>query len=345
MRIAHWSIWAPNRSGMYETTRDLVVAQREIGVECGFIDAMDPSVKTAGTFSSDSNTFADSADIYGMHLAIPEPYASDGTPVIVFLHGHPLYSMQVELYGLESGNDKPWQVVLHYIRRADPVWFVNFWEDDQGDYWRAIDGVRDKPRMRFVPRGIVFGDRYTCAGPKKSFEGNPVILIADQFRLFKDALPSLYGAYHYWLRNPEARVYLYAAPPAGSKERATLESWLVNSPLHRMIGGIFEIVPDIEEAYRAADMLVSTVTCESRVVLEAHACGCPTVAPWDSAIVQPKRYWRPREVADAIEECWGSFPSRDPLAREALSTQVKEAYNIRQTAEALRDLYTEIIEG
>ena len=343
MRIAHWSIWAPNRSGMYHTTKDIIVGQRALGIDCAFIDAIEPTAKTDGQFRCESHHYADSADIYMMHLAVQEPYQSDGTPMVIALHGHPLYSMQTELYGLEEGNAKPFSTILNFFRRTTPTWFITLWGEDQGDYWAALDGVRGKPRVRSIPRGIDFGDTFTMDGPTRELEGDPVILIADQFRYFKDALPSLWGAYHYWLQNPRARVYMYAWPPVNSRERDCLDLWIQSSNLHQAVGGVFEIVDYLPEVYRAADVLISTVTCESRVVVEAQACGCAVIAPWpEGADCNVERFWRPSYIAEAIDGLHkgGAFI---PEARAARSAKVREQFAIRKTAEALQELYGEIM--
>ena len=346
MRLAHWSIWAPNRSGMYHTTRDIVRTQQERGMDCGFIDAFDPTPKTDGTFSAVGHQYADTADIYAMHLTVPEPYMSDGTPVIVFLHGHPLYSMQVELYGLEGENDRPWTTIFNMFNRSTPTWFVSFWKDDQADYWAALEGIRNESRVWYAPRGIRFGKTFSPDGPTRHLEGDPAIVIADQFRMFKDALPALWGAYRYWERNPKARVHLYALPPKTSREREAIERWILSSNLHRCIGGMYEIVDYLPEVYRAADVLVSTVTCESRVMLEAHACGCPTVAPWDSAHTRVANWWRPDCIADAIETCWVHFDhGAKDQRRRSLAADVRTQYDINRTVDSLAECYARVMEG
>lgn len=342
MRVAHWSIWGPNKCGMYHTTKDIVEAQNALGLDTAFIDPLDPNPKTDGQFKLQGHHWADTADIYMLHLTIPEPYMSDGTPLIVALHGHPLYSMQTELYGLEQGNPAPFSTIITYFNRTEPTWFVSLWKEDQGDYWDAIDGLREVPRIRYVPRGIAFGDRWSPEGPKRDLEGDPVIVICDQFRYYKDALPSIWGAYHYWLRNPKARVYLYGMPPSGCPQRATLESWLAFGSLHRCVGQTNDIVDYLPEVYRAADVLLTTATCESRVVVEAQACGCAVAAPWpEGADVVVDRFWRPNAVADAIEEVVAT--KCKPADRAARAKKVRQQFDIRKTAQALKSLYEEIL--
>lgn len=321
---------------MYETSRDIVIGQRKIGIECGMIDAHNQIQQTDGSFSTENVRYADLADVYVMHLAVPEPYLSDGTPVVIALHGNPLYSMQSELYGLEPGNTEPFTTILRYFQRTSPTWFASMWEEEQGSYWDAIDGARE--RMRYIPRGIHFGDKWTPQGEQKDLDGDPCIVIADQFRLFKDALPVLWGAYHYWMRNPKARIYLFGLPQQGHECRTRLDRWIGESNLHRMIGGTFGVVNYLPDVFRRADVLLSTVTGESRVVLESMACGCKTVAPWPGSTVPVDRFWEPPLVADAIEDALS-----DRETREERSDMIRSAFPLEATARGWQKLYEEIL--
>lgn len=336
MRIAHWSLWAPNRSGMFHTTKDIVESQRSLGLDCGLIDALKPEPKTDGKFTAEGYQYADTADIYALHLAIPEPYMSDGTPQVIFLHGHPLYSQQVELYGLEPGNDKPFTTICNYFNNTDGKWFVSFWEDDQKAYWDVLDNGRN--RVRYIQRGIRFGDEWTPEGKARQLEGDPCIVIADQFRVFKDVLPCLWGAFNYWLENPKTRIYMYGLPPRNSRERECLDRWLTSTGMHSAIAGLEGIVDYLPEVFRRADVVVSNVTCESRVVVEAAACGCKVVAPWESATAYVRKPWRPDSFARGIAEAVDSNATREKIAKAA-----RKDFNSDKTAEQLMELYEEIM--
>lgn len=351
MRIAHWSIWAPHRSGLYHTTKDLVVAQRQAGIECGFINAQDGQSRTDGQFASDDFRYADTADIYMMHLAVPEPYYSDGTPLVIVLHGNPLYSMQTELYNLEAGNPAPWTTILTYFNRQQPTWFLSMWEDEQRGYWDCIAGEYQRHRMWYAPRGIVFGDEWSPEGPKRDLEGDPVIVIADQFRLFKDALPTLFGAYRYWVENPKTRVHIYGLPEVGHEAREKLERWLMRSGLHRMIGSLNGIVDYLPDVFRSADILLSTVTGESRVVLEAMACGCAVVGPWKGATVCVDRFWEAdildAEIARTLGGGMGQARRQKAVAKavETLEELCPDLLKTGVTAEDVADMNAVALAG
>lgn len=336
MSIAHFSIFSPNRSGMYSTTRDIVIGQKEAGIDCGFIDAMDPHPKSDGNFRTEGFKYADTADIYGLHLMVPEPYYSDGTPMAIFLHGHPFYSMQVELYGLEEGNDRPWTTIENYFGRTEKTLFVSFWEEDQKSWWDVLDG--DRNRMRYARRGIYMDENMTHLGTQRDLEGSPVIVIADQFRMFKDILPVLTGAQLYCDKNPKAKIHLYGLPPTTSRERDCINRWLLASRMRYNIASLNEIVDYLPEVFRTADVLVSNVNCESRVVVEAAACGCKVVAPWEYANSYVEKPWRPDSFCNAIEKAVESKQNR-----EQLSIETRDMFNISKTVEDLERIYNELL--
>jgi glycosyltransferase involved in cell wall biosynthesis len=326
---------------MYHTTCDIVTGTRAVGIDAGFIDSQDPTPKSDGNFAAEALAWADTADLYMLHLGIPEPYFSDGTPLIVCMHGHPLYSMQIELYGTEPGNEAPFSTLLAYFSRKAPTWFVSFWEREQSGYWTPLDDTRKHPRVRYIPRGIdIEGSGLGADGPTVDLSGKPAIVIADQFRLFKDAIPSIWGAYNYWRDNPEARVHLYAMPPEGTKSREVLNRWLLDTGIHRCIGSVNGVTQHLPEVLRSADVLLSTVTGESRVLVEAQACGCPVVAPCPEADVQCDAFWLPQKVAAALGR---AIDSGSPQARAARAERTKAAYRIERTAIALQRLYKEIL--
>lgn len=308
---------------------------------------MDGVAKTDGKFSSETHLWADTADVYVMHVSVPEPYYSDETPLVIMFHGAPLYSMQTELYGLEQGNPTPWNTILRYLKRQEPTWFVSLWEEEQGDYWRAVAGEHQKDRLRFIPRGVRFGEEWTVDGSKRDLDGNPVIVVADQFRYFKDAIPCLFGAYQYWLHNPKARLHLFGLPEKGHPARETIERWLAESELHRMIGSVNGIVNYLPEVFRAADVLLSTVPGESRVALEAQACGCAVAAPWPGADATVLDFWQPERLADGIASIiWGEgIPDSCDERRKGRAAKVREVFDIRKTAEGMKALYEEILDG
>ena len=299
MRVAHWTFIAANRSGMYETAKELCLAQRALGLDCGLIDAFDPKTQQCdGDLKTETYHYADGADLYVLHSHVPEPWMHDGTPIIVMLHGMPHYSWETELYMQEGGNQSPFSQLMAYFNDIETIArFVTLWSP-QLTTWDILDDYRG--RTRFAPNGIDLG-RYTPDGPKKSLAGNPKLLVADQARMCKDPFFVVMGAE--WFRahhEPEARLTMVGMPPigGGNRVRERWEHLLENSGCKRVVAQRYGILPDLEKHYRDADILLSVTPDESRVYKEAIACGCDVVSPY-------------LNTAQLTEE-WLDLPHGDP---------------------------------
>ena len=281
MRCAHFCIWAPNRSGMFETAAELVSAQQAIGLDCGLIDAMNPKTsQTDGRVKTETYHYADGADIYVLHSHVPAPWMQDGTPVVVMLHGMPHYSWETELYMQEGGQQSPFSQLMSYFNDVETCKrFVTLWSP-QLTTWDILDDYRG--RTRFAPNGIDLG-RYTGAGKRKALAGKPKLLVADQARMCKDPFFVVMGAEWYRAHHePEARLTMVGMPPLGSgnRVRERWENLLENSGCKRVVAQRYGIMPDLECYYRDADILLSVTPDESRVYKEGIACGCDVVSPY-----------------------------------------------------------------
>lgn len=342
MKIAHFSLFAPHRSGMYETTRDLVLAEREAGIEAELIDHVRcTEVLRDGTFATGTIKFADVADVYCLHAAIPQPYYGDRTPKVFVLHGHPLYTWQSELYGLEPGNPKPFSTTLMYVRDPRIDRLVTFWEDQAG-YWQVLDGQRHVNRLRVVPRGLYWGSNLRADGERANLVGDPVLVIADQFRLLKDSFALCFAAAIFARKHPGARLHLFCIPPEGTAPGDGIRDVLMNSEIRSVLGSVNEVSETVEDVFRGADILLSSVRGESRVVLEALACGCDVVAQ-SGNVASEADFRDPEHIAETIEKVWLKRQAGGEAHRQALSAKVRKRYDIRKTVAGLKAVYEELL--
>jgi len=342
IKVLHWSLFAPNRSGMYHTTKDLVIAQQAAGIDAQMVCAFRPeTVHADGDFRTVTSKWKDVADIYVLSSRINPPAYNDGTPIVFLLHGHPLYSWQSELYGLEPANPTPWTTSLRYFGEQCIQRFVTFWPD-QLPYWQALDGPRKESRVRLVPRGIMFGDRFTPQGPKEELAGDPVLVIADQFRLFKDSFALWFAAREFQKRHPEARLHMYVIPPADTKPGEAIRRVISESELRYVVGSLNPIHEHIERVFRAADIVLTSVISESRVALEAMACGADVVSQFCDG-THEACFRSPATIADTIEKVWLERQEEGPGRRERLSREVRERFDIRRTVEGMRQVYEELL--
>lgn len=342
MRVAHWNLFAPNASGMYETVKDIVQAQRERGLDCAMIDANNPAVvQRDGDFATETFAYADTADVYVMHSHIPAPYLGDGTPAVCCLHGMPLYSWQSECFHQERDNEAPWSQIMAYFRGGNFDRFVTFWRDHL-DWWSVFDADHGGERLHYVPRPINLGD-LTLDGPAREVAGEPSILLCDQFRLCKDPGALWFGAWHFWRDHPTATVHQYALPPENSREYKACVRTLQYPTVAPMMGLVDHIIDYLPEVMRGADILLTSVPVASRVVAEAMACGCSVVSGGARGTYACNPI-DPQSVDAALERAWEARAKagRDE-ARKLYAAQARDLYDPLNTADGMIAIYEELL--
>jgi len=326
---------------MYETSKEIIEAQRELGLDCAMIDAFNPrAVQDDDGFKSEPFTYADGADVYVMHSHIPEPYLSDGTPVVCCLHGMPVYSWQSECYYQERRNDAPWSQIVQYFAGDTIARFVTFWEQHL-IWWKVLDAEHGGKRVRYVQRPIGLGD-LALDGPKRELEGAPVLVLADHFRLCKDPFQLWFGARHYYEQNPNARLHQYALPPPESREYKSCARLLDSPSFRGFVGHVENIVEYLPEVFCAADILLTSVPVASRIVAEAKACGCDVISAGAVGTVKAD-VSDPLDIAERIDAIWRGRSGNIQVAREANAREARELWNPLETARQMITVYEELV--
>lgn len=343
MRIAHWSLFAPSQSGMYHTTRDMVEAERAAGMEAELICMNSVGgPQRDGAFFTAPASYSNLADIYALHSRVDPPYWGDGTPIVFIAHGQPAYTWQTELFGLEPGNPAPWSTSMYYFRAPEVSRIVTFWRD-QLPFWQVLDGPRAAERVRYVPRGIVFGDRWVPEGPTMALPGDPVLIIADSLRLCKDMVTPLFAAGLFARKHPGARLHIFGIPDRGTKIGDAIHNTIEGSELRTVCTSVSPITTELEKALRCGDILLSAVRGESRVAIEAAACGMEVVTQscdntWEADFRDPEA------LCETIERAWEARQSAGREARrQEIARQTRERYDMARTAEGLRAVYEELV--
>lgn len=311
MRIAHFNAFTPNKQGMYETIKELCVAQNKLGLDTGIFDPEHPKGGLKdGTFEAKSEDWAREADIYMIHSILPERFFGK-RPTLFFAHGMPEALLHDEMaydgvcgYRLhdnraitaKTSNPKQEQIFLcreelkfikeaplttwlHYLSQPWCHGMVTFWPRHQ-PIWKLF--VPDKI-CEYVPGGIDL-DRYSMFGKngqqleKERFSGSPTFLYADMWRYMKNPFFTFLAFKEVVKAHPNA-TYNGIACPTGQ-----VMMWqLIIKTL-----GLTKNIPSppityhraMERLYRGNDALISPVLDTSRVAKEAMSCGMPVLSKY-----------------------------------------------------------------
>jgi len=290
LRIAHWSLWGPRRSGMYETVRELISAENRIeGVLAGMC-----AVPSAGTSQREKNAhfqggFVDTqhpemrtqdwgwgykfADIHVIHFSFdlklgrlkPKVFMAHGTPEAV-----------IESALREPGSGK--RSLLSGAEWIDKFEATIVTSQRAKQFWEVFDSSGKK--MHIVNKGIDL-EWWQRSGTKADLPGKPSVLYGEVWRGIKHPARLFYAVNELYERNKEVRLNPWSLGPS----RQFWEEFVIQAGFQDFLGA--NRIPGVQEYpehyYSRGDVLVSPVQAGdlSRVAQEALACGCPVVS-WDT---------------------------------------------------------------
>lgn len=270
MKIAHYAIVTPRRCGLYETTRELVVALRERGVDSRIVDPK--PMKQWEALEEDRGAPIERGawdpDILVSHSGLGN-MEDCGKPIVHVAHGRPRHSFLNEV---EGGTPV---YSYHYDTNAKPQFraVVTFWPQ-HAPYLRVM--YPDKPvHVVQAPVDLEHWSPGKSAYDFAGHAGRINVVCADSFRNDGDCFDPL-NAFALWARENGARQpKIHVFGKAGN-----MRGW---SALIRRIqdDGHFGILQgwaaDLRVVYRKADLVITPHAIDVRTVREAMACGCPVL--------------------------------------------------------------------
>lgn len=264
MKIAHVAIATPGRCGLYETTRELVAAERAAGVDARIVDPQPtrfhPGAEDRGV-PLEAIPWAAEADVIADHSGIDVDGLRDlPGPFIYVNHGRPAASFRQERAGRAPA------MSYWYRRGRDPRYkaVVTFWRE----HVPALTAMWSQPVTAITPP--VDLERWTPEGPRAMLPGRgPHIVIADMWRDDVDPFPCVVAFATFAATTP-ATLHLYGVPA----DRRGLDPWLAILRERGQLGTVAGWVSDLAPVYRAADLLISPHHIWTRALREAMACGC-----------------------------------------------------------------------
>lgn len=275
MKVAHAVIVSPNRCGLYETTRELVFAERALGLDARLVDPKpmkeyahleeDRGVPIAGM---DWGAGADLVVSHSGHDGTP--LAETSQPIVHVAHGRPLSTFLGERDGGAPGYS-------YNVRRSQHSRYrcaVTFWPEYE-PIFRTL--WREKPVHVVTPP--VDASYWSPGLTSYDFGGKAAainVVMTDPWSR-RDVSP--FHAVHAFARFaqlvPGARLHLYAVD--GNTKGIDAMRMLLGASM----GVVQGWASDLRSVYRAADLLITPHRIYTRSIREAMACGCQVVSGRD----------------------------------------------------------------
>jgi len=350
MKVAHFGNFAPNRAGIHSAARDLILAERSVGIESNYIDygsEVDCTFSRVWMKDGEVTTVSpdwaiDEADIIVHHSAIPPQVEKTGKPTVMYLHGRPEYSFMLDWM-------KKTGCMREEIHRATlPQYkkFITFWEEHL-NHWKYLFPDKD---VGLVPPPIDL-KTYSIEGKTHQFKpeenGSPNILICDMWREDITPFNSVIAAMKFAeLYCPTAKIHVIAVPMPG-QSNPVIDIMFGNLRKSGYLGRIATIIKNLDEVMRASDILVSPVGIETRTILEASALGLPVVAGTGCKLASFTS--DPRNINNtvvAIRKCWEKIKSTNRITiKNSVRKRMEKNYGLKKTGNEVRILYEEILDG
>jgi len=342
--IAHWAIFAPHASGLYETCKELIQEENKMdGVIAGLVEPDNAKGGNVDT-SSSPNLMSQShdwafrdANLHMIHSSI-SGISQRLEPNIFFIHGSPEACLWSELEPFDKGFSMTSS--FQYMERSEYV--IVFQKRHQYIWEHFSPG-----KVRFVEKGIDL-ERWTPNGMKMRFNGKPNILYGDVWRSLKDPFVIFFAMNEYFKKNPLMRFHPWAL---GDKRR--IWEMIINKPgFYKFLGeyGLSGSQGYPEHWYRGGDMLISpTLLGEpSRVLQEALACGCPTIT-WDcneygdTIAFKKARPFDPIDMAEKCADLWEEIQADPKGVRRRARKLAEDNYDMKKMAKQVVGLAKEVV--
>ncbi len=337
MKVAHFGVFAPYASGQFETVRDLIKAERIVGIEAGFIDygadgnpASRVGLKDEGLESLPID-WAENADLFVRHSAIPKEIKNN-IPIITALHGRPENSLLLEHYGKSS--------VISEVRKLKTS-FITFWEEFVFQWKCMLNGNGGDLFYVSPPLDI---SRYENIEPHLFADdenGEPNIMIADLWREdvspFNVLMSAIYYKEHF---NKKAKIHIYSVPKGKGFD------FLLDLKKSGMMGEVKPHIRGLESRYASADIVLTPHIIATRIIREAMASGLPIVAGEGCRYTDYSA--DPRNIplfASKIDECWQMVKGNKLyFSNVQKKTAIKE-FGLEKIGKEIRGVFEKVIEG
>lgn len=295
MKVAHFARYAPNACGLYEAARDFVRLDVSAGYGAIFVDKGDREGKGRQPGAVDDRggyrlvvqdyAAAKDADLFVCHDFPDSAWLMETkAPILFVFHGKPLDCFRPEQNAQKAGSRAACEPGAYSLLAQAARWprtkkCLTMWQEHV-EFWRPII-PEDKIACTGDP--VIDQERFTPEGKTWKIPGELIgkwnVMIADSWRADTDIYEIFHGALIGCLR-AGARLHLYGLEL--TTDQKCLPCWELLITYGQKLGLLGERwarVADMEERYRAMDLVVTANRSTSRILMEAMSCGCAVVGP------------------------------------------------------------------
>lgn len=333
LKIAHFTIFAPHIAGQYATVKDLILAERALGIDAQLIDygLGGKPVSRVGLVDGDITTVpvswaVEEADIIIRHGDVSKEVLNK--PMILALHGRPENSCRLEQYEKSPVISTIRNIVNSNKYRT----MFTFWEEFVHT-WTWITGRK----IHYIPAPINFDD-YQADGEKYDFgkfKAGLNLVVTDMWREDRTPFNLIFAAQYFQEHyHKDTKLHICGAPV-----KKSFIQFLSYMQKNGVVGEVRGLTKHLDKIYRAADMLLTPNIIATRTIREAMASGVPIVAPvgcsYTPYTAEPRDY---KSFAKMINNCF-----QDGTKPEVLRNKAFQLFDPTKTGLAMKRLCEDVL--
>lgn len=334
MKVVHGLVLKSHRSGLFRTAREIILAERAVGVDARGIDVKRAKVGESFGIPTCDREFARTADILVGHhgLGTLERWKK---PIVFVLHGQPETCLMCEWQKLHPVYSYLYGHGGHPRFKA----FVTHWPEHIA-YWQAILPVE---KLVSIPAPVDLSEWRTEGPDSYDFGGHSGeinVVCMDPWRMTKNPFHVLHGFAMFAEKYKQSRLQIMGCGPELAGWTSILHAfkrrgWL--GQISRWYDG------PMDRVYRSADLVITGIRVASRVVREALACGRQVVmGPGGDYSAYTADAEDPLAFARVMERAWLDWKADKAACIQRSRESAERHFDSRRTGEAFKELFTEI---
>lgn len=302
MKVCHFGLWAPNRSGLHEATIEQILYERKFGLDSYLVHSEIEHPDPNRFFDRESDIiahgwdFANDADVWVMHRTVPArlmPMLAKKKNIGI-LHGT---SEIMVLHEIESSskNDK-FNMHIDFLKTFQKI--VTITKSDT-----QVMKLYDPQDKVVYINDSIDTDKYTPEGHRWKFRYRPAIISTTNIRINKNPAPLLWAMPKVIEEIPQARLNIFGLnlSDINTWKNIVLKSGQISVSLENIHNQFFDLTPFMRGADISFNSNYSGIF--SRDSMEAMSCGCSIIA-YTPEHTKYTCYRQTESIVQAIKNAW-----------------------------------------
>jgi len=343
MKVAHFTFWAPRRSGMYESVKDQIKYERKEGLESHLVDPNhekpDETLIDDGWLTVSPWELARECDIWVLHGKIPNELDDlfDKKVTVAVLHG-PNESLILKEWAKQNAS---FNTHISILWKYDATVTLN---QHEYDIMRLYDEKTN--RCHYIPNSIDL-ERYPVAGDKWVYHNRPAIGSFDVNRLEKLPVNIIWAMPKVCEKVPKARLNMFSL---SLEQIGMFRNIYCRSYKRALQGEYSEMIQlenmDLRSFMRGIDIgFNSNISgIASRVTMEMMAMGVPVVSYGGNYTNYVARIWDLDSIAQQIERCWKDLKRPNSTLKGDVAKYAKTNFDRSKEVKKYVKLYQQLME-